>query len=784
MNPFQVFYGYLQCLFSRKHRRLLFPWYLINDFPSWSKDLDLFFNLTRPALEQHLSSELLVLRKIRESIKYVFLFGSAACADLIIYHAIPLLGFTIPDPIPFYLYLAPWLLALIDSSEIILPYLRLSSRETYGKSKWMTAKRLRNLGYLVFRGELPNGYSYLAPFNSIYDIVLPLKVLFTSRLFCGKPGTGKSATFHSRHLRDAARHGNAIAVDVKGQLFELTAHAFKDFYRLDFRNPELSDRFNLIAACKGNDTLTSQVANYIIVGGNKDSRGDNNKFFYDGAAALLTAVILHLAEGKDPEYPHATMSDVYSILAGGKDQNVVLTNEEYNRKLNAKLLTSHSMRARQTWSAFTSSADPRTLGNILATLYTAIEGFRESSINIVFQSPTPLEAERGCREIDWNFLRGPEHTCLYLVMTAEQSSRLTAIVSTIFGIAMSRLLAELNDPEKNTLKPCYLQIDEGGNFKISGLAEFVAVCRGSSVCVDLSVQSLEQLTTAYGSDYAKQIIEVFGSKIIFPGAEGSTAEYFSEMIGHVTTRERKAVDLPGTALDRNEDREVSRLLLEPEVIRTLAHMQEAVAIINNLEPVRIGFPEFTAVIDHRRSYPTPFFDVVEEEDSFPPRQPQRVSSSPHSRTQWNESPVSHHPLPRAVVPDGQAVLERSLSPEAVATSSYRPTRPSLPGNRPTTEIDQQSQVPESSNQPDIAPDLNPGEFGLDPFEYVPSEADEEEMKALSEINFTSPRPDPPRNPKHSSASGQISYRGMSSDTVIGRFEAETLDAPPPPTTNW
>ncbi len=800
-----IIYGYLQTICTKRHSRLLSLRWMSTDFPAWSKQLDLFFNFSRPALEQHLSSHLLVRRRLMEAGRLVGFGLLGIGSNVLFYKAVVLSRLSLAVPIQFFFFVLPWLLLLFDLHSILNPYFTWNIRETYGKARWMKAIRLQRMGMLVFRGHIPEGKAYFAPFNAIYDIVLDLKLLFTSRLFVGKPGSGKSSTFHARHLRDFARFGNAIVVDVKGELYALTANYFQDKYRLDFKSPNHSDRFNLLAACRGDDTLTAQVANYIMTGGSKDGGrgGDNNKFFYDGAAALLTSVILHL--GEDPDFPNPTISDVYSLLAGGQDPDPEADSEEHLRLLNAKLRASPSVRARQTWSAFTSNnSDPRTIGNILATLYTAIEGFRESKINKVFQSPTKEEAALGCREIDWNFLRGKTRTCLYLVMTAEQANRLGAIVSTIFGIAMSRLLAEVNDPSVNALTPCYLQIDEGGNFRISGISEFVAQCRGSSVCVDLSVQSIEQLSVVYGENYAKQIVEVFGTKVILPGAEGKTAQYVSDMIGHATTRERKVVDLPGTDFDRTEDREVSRHLIAPDELRTMGFMQEAIAIIGTYDPIRICFPAFASALDPIKAVP-----VLFSTDETPANSTQGIPRPlvvPGGYTPPWESPVpTRRNLPQEVIERPDQITATSPVPDAsprsetISAHCYQPpARPVAASARasngskvesvgvPAVAVSSDVHVFDQANsmfgeEPDFLRDI-----GCDDTDYVQTPEDDEVLRQLATQTAIGSTPPAPL-PISRTATGGKNYRSQilaaPPTFVQSNPEDDVLDAPPPSSIN-
>jgi len=873
------------------------PWKKLT-LDQWSKYVDVYFGLERPVAEQHLSSRRIVQRKMTE---WFYLF----CLTLVVFLCWGAVFWqqkvTAPVrnvwPLEWIIvqYILPLFAFAVDWARYRTKYWQFNLRETHGTARWKRFDELKNKRYIVPRGTRIPGYAYVAPYNAIYDLVFPFEEMFRSRLFVGKPGSGKSSTFHANHLRFYARDFNTVAVDIKGELYQQAAHYYDSVYRLDFRDPCYSDRFNLIRDCRNDITFTSKIAFTLIVTSNKEAANSQNKYFYDAAKAVLTALILHLAEDNE-HYPEATLNDLFYMLAGeyrvatdydrqyfanramewiegaghGGDspfaflfQNVarahvqapaalresILRDEEarinrlrhrvrrtllmdcsvqakvlyllytfeneclrilknsrdktleglqvqtakepskdregeknswqgeddehdgnkndknnkrsgnfvvwdndtedgklkgfkgsrwgyaleklerekkremgimegeenprwdehinwekefprllkfveglerkiakkpsellpQNRRkfrsdeetailnveplntflsspeknfeklyhllsstsptrpdyrdkrvqgefreegffldkesgrvssfLNQIFRTSPSIPARQSWASFQSSAgnDPRLLGNITSTLLTAIECFRDPTVNLCFRNPTPEERARGCRVVDWNFLRGETPTALFLVMSAAQSIQLAPVVATIFSVIMEKLLKELNDPTgEKKLRPCYLQVDEGGNFKIPNIAEFVATCRGSAVCVDYSVQSVLQLNHLYGNDYGEMVKEVFGTKIFLPGSEGKTAELVAHLGGELTTRQRKIVDLPGRWLDREEDQEVKRHLIDGYEARTLARHLEALCLMSDEPAVRITFPPFARELDNRLTEPVRF----------------------------------------------------------------------------------------------------------------------------------------------------------------------------------
>lgn len=108
----------------------------------------------------------------------------------------------------------------------------------------------------------------------------------------------------------AAGGGSAIFLDPKGELYGHSADHYREVYRLDLVEPRSSDRWNFIEDCRGNPEAAREFAS-LIVGKNRNRKSDGDSHWLDNAAALLTAVLLHLPT----KIEHPTPQMAFEFLA-------------------------------------------------------------------------------------------------------------------------------------------------------------------------------------------------------------------------------------------------------------------------------------------------------------------------------------------------------------------------------------------------------------------------------------------------------------------------------------
>ena len=157
------------------------------------------------------------------------------------------------------------LVACMESAQVFLPYYQFNQLLTYGTANWASPLYLQGANFArpasepSARGELELG-KLPRPLRSPYRFVLTEESALGSFVFFGPPRSGKSVLLMN-YLRCLARSGwSAVIIDPKGELFEYCARYFNRVYRLDFQNPECSDRWNFILQCKGNKEYAHMAA--------------------------------------------------------------------------------------------------------------------------------------------------------------------------------------------------------------------------------------------------------------------------------------------------------------------------------------------------------------------------------------------------------------------------------------------------------------------------------------------------------------------------------------------
>jgi type IV secretory pathway TraG/TraD family ATPase VirD4 len=96
-------------------------------------------------------------------------------------------------------------------------------------------------------------------------------------------------------------------------------------------------------------------------------------------------------------------------------------------------------------------------------------------------------------------------------------------------------------PDKNTL-PVYILYDEFGHSTIPNFVSTINTIRGYDVSISVVLQSISQLRSRYGADYAKSVQGGFSTYITYSGSDDETTSFFEKLIGKVRERQKEKVD--------------------------------------------------------------------------------------------------------------------------------------------------------------------------------------------------------------------------------------------------
>ena len=468
-----------------------------------------------------------------------------------------------------------FLVACAESAQVFLPYYQFNELLTYGTAQWASPLYLQGANFArpsgdpLQRGELEVG-RLPRPLRRPYSFTLTPESALGSFVFFGPPRSGKSVLLMN-YLRCLARsQWSAVIIDPKGELFEYCARYFNRVYRLDFQNPECSDRWNFILNCKGNKEYAHMMAT-IMLGLEGTKYSGTDPFWSEAEVALLTAILLYVPTIVD----HPTPAMIHEFIAlRSYDQ---LCDELANSE-------SHDIKVQ--WGTFTKAPD-QTRGSVFTGLAAKINPFTIDAAKAVTASILLREYKAGARYIDFEELREPG-TAIFIVIPEGAASRYKIPLGTFMGQAVEHLRAGEVD-ERTT--PVMFVVDEAAHVPIANLKELPGVGRGRRFGVMLFYQNLSQGFDMYGEHGFNSILGSINTKTFLPGCDLVTARYASELIGQTTVWGRGFDDSPGTQLDRARTNETSRALMDPAEIRQLPVHRQAITIVETMPPVKWTFPK-------------------------------------------------------------------------------------------------------------------------------------------------------------------------------------------------
>jgi len=465
--------------------------------------------------------------------------------------------------------------AFMEAVHEIMPYYRIKQRLTYGTGRWADEIYLKNTGLALKVGEdlcgLPRGAVRVAKLRKGYDLVLPESEWLRHVAVFGPPGSGKSTTFLMRMLRDISRGGSAIVLDPKGELFEQTAGAFRQVYRLDLLNPSRSDRWNFVPQCKDDHEFASQMAATMIgLEGTKHSFAD--PFWQESELLLLTAVLLHLSDVVENPTPPM----VYEYL-GMREMKAIDT--EMSNTMNQAV--------RLAWGAF-QKAPPQTQGSVITGLMNKLAPFEIKNAQAVCAPISEGDRLAGVRQVDLSRLRIPG-TAIYVVVAEGDATRYKNVLSTFFGQAVNQLRI---DRRERDVAPVTFCLDEAANVPLVGLKEIAGVGRGRKIGLILGYQNLPQVQDQYNHDGANAILGSIGTMIFLPGLDDATTQFASRRIGQTTVWSHTTIDARGRKMDSERQSETGRALMDPTELRQMVKHTQCVVVIDSAPPIKASYPPF------------------------------------------------------------------------------------------------------------------------------------------------------------------------------------------------
>lgn len=546
-------------------------------FVKWIDQIDATYGVPRPADSQHLTAFHAFLRLSRHvSIMAVVV----TCGSISAYLLWLCAGWLQVSKETRLFFVVGMLVCLcvsfLEAVHEVLPYYRIKQRLTQGTARWADEGYLRSTAGLALKvgenGEgLPKGAIRIGKLRRGYDLVLPVDEWLRHIAIFGPPGSGKSKTFLMNMLRDVARGGSAIVLDPKGELYEQTAWAFKNVYRLDLLKPSRSDRWNFVPQCKNDHEFASQMAATMIgLEGTKFNYAD--PFWQESSLLLLTTVLLHLSDVVDNPTPPM----IFEYL-GMRDMAAIDT--EMSNTTNATV--------RNMWGAF-KKGSTGTQGNVITSLMNKLAPFEIRNAQAVCAPITDSDRRAGVRMIDFTRLH-EEGTAIFLVIAEGDATRYKNVLSTFLGQAVNQLRV---DGSNEDVAPVNFCLDEAANVPLVGLKEIVGVGRGRKIGLTLGYQNMPQIQDQYNHDGANAILGSVGTMIFLPGLDDATSQYASRRIGQTTVWSHTTIDAKGKKNDSERQSETGRALMDPTEIRQMVKHKQCVVVIDTSPPIKASYPPY------------------------------------------------------------------------------------------------------------------------------------------------------------------------------------------------
>ena len=463
---------------------------------------------------------------------------------------------------------------LMEASQVLLPYHEFNQLLTYGTAHWASPLYLEGAGFArpssdyPERGELQLG-KLVRPLRRAYRFTIPAASALGSFIFFGAPGMGKSVLLMN-YLRMWAYHNSsAIILDPKGELYEYCARFFRRVYRIDFLNPEQTDRWNFLLQCRNNKEYAHMMAAAIIgLEGTKQTAAD--PFWGEAEIALLTAILMYLPLRVD----HPTPPMIHQYIASRTlDQ------------LRADLGGCSDCDVRDQWGTFTKASEI-TQGSVFTGLAAKLHPFTIDAAKAVTAQILLPEYERGARYIDFAELRQPG-VAIFIVIPEGAAARYKMPLGTLFAEAIESLRhGEITDDTT----PVLLVVDEAAHIPMNGTKETVGVGRGRRFAMMLFYQNIAQGYDQYGEHGFNSILESINVKTFLPGCGHTTTQYASQLVADTTVWSHTFDDAPGTENDKARSSEASRPLITPAEVRQLLKFKQAITIVETMPPVKWTFP--------------------------------------------------------------------------------------------------------------------------------------------------------------------------------------------------
>ena len=405
-------------------------------------------------------------------------------------------------------------------------------------------------------------------------------------VYLGSTGSGKSVTCvipTCSFIASAKDKRSVFITDPKGEIYHKTSSMFSkngyDIYTIDFRNPELSNKINLLEPiikeyklyieydnqkkdienqnnamkhlAETNRLITS-LSSMIMT----DKVADKDPFWNNSARNLLEGLIaLYLEEYRDGKITkeQITLNSIKKFQNSSMEESNFEILKEYIEK------KPYGLKSKDSLLSIFSSAE-NTYKSIVATFSEKMSLFDDVNVaNITSYSDFEFDA------------LGKKPTAIYIIVPDEDKTYYS-LVTIIVGLLYRELvkLANSNDEKRLPVNIDWL-LDEFANCPpLPDIEAIVSVARSRGMRFHFFIQSLSQLDNVYGKDVAQIIMDNCGLVYLKTNTQ-DTAEAISKRLGKQTI-ESNSLSQNISKKDYGGNKSVSlmgRDLMTPEEVKEL-----------------------------------------------------------------------------------------------------------------------------------------------------------------------------------------------------------------------
>lgn len=439
------------------------------------------------------------------------------------------------------------------------PYIfkhNLKSNNEYGSAKFASVN------------EIKNNFDKVN-LSNITDTGIP--VYFDSKLnnvwfdnktphyvYLGSTGSGKSVTAViplCTFISNSKNKRSVFITDPKGEIFNTTSKQFKDngydILTLDFRNPEYSNRINILEPIIKEYELYMKYDN-----DSKREKNESKRLEYNNKA------ISHLAEAnrlinsvsqmvmkedmpsKDPFWMNSSKNLLEGLIAFFMEEYKLGKIKRYQITMSSIYNFQNSTNKKDNFERFKSIINNKEYGlkskDNLTPILNASDATYKSIVATfgermaIFSDTNVLNITSDC-DFDFDVL-GKKPTVLYMIVPDEDKTYYF-LVSVIVGLMYKELVKQANKNNDKKLKYNIEWIlDEFANCPpLTDIEAMVSVARSRGMRFNFFIQSFSQLINVYGKEVSQIILDNCGLIFLKTNTQ-DTAEEISKRLGKKTIK--------------------------------------------------------------------------------------------------------------------------------------------------------------------------------------------------------------------------------------------------------